>query len=72
MSYLLTGISPTERANWKPSSQLSPEAAQCPHMETLPTEACVRAKSRQSCPTLCGLMDYSPPGSSVCGILQQE
>ena len=24
----------------------------------------------QSCPTLCNLMDYSPPGSSVHGILQ--
>ena len=26
----------------------------------------------QSCPTLCDLMDYSPPGSSVHGVLQQE
>ena len=24
----------------------------------------------QSCPTLCELMDYSPPGSSVVGIFQ--
>ena len=24
----------------------------------------------QSCPTLCGSMDYSPPGSSIHGILQ--
>ena len=24
----------------------------------------------QSCPTLCDPMDCSPPGSSVCGILQ--
>ena len=24
----------------------------------------------KSCPTLCDPMDYSPPGSSVCGILQ--
>ena len=24
----------------------------------------------QSCPTLCDLTDYSPPGSSVHGILQ--
>ena len=30
----------------------------------------VRAKSLQSCPTLCNLMDCSPPGSSVPGILQ--
>ena len=28
------------------------------------------AKSLQSCPTLCDLMDCSPPGSSVHGILQ--
>ena len=29
-----------------------------------------RAKSLQSCLTLCNPMDYSPPGSSVRGILQ--
>ena len=28
------------------------------------------AKLLQSCPTLCDLMDYSPPGSSVHGMLQ--
>ena len=28
------------------------------------------AKSLQLCPTLCDLMDYSPPGSSVHRILQ--
>ena len=32
--------------------------------------ACVRAKSLQSCPTLCDPMDCSPPGFSVHGILQ--
>ena len=32
--------------------------------------ACMRAKSLQSCPTLCDPMDCSPPGSSVHGILQ--
>ena len=32
--------------------------------------ACMRAKSLQSCPTLCNPMDGSPPGSSVHGILQ--
>ena len=31
---------------------------------------CVRAKSLQSCPTLCDPMDYSLPGPSVHGILQ--
>ena len=29
--------------------------------------ACMRAKSLQSCPTLCNPMDFSPPGSSVHG-----
>ena len=30
------------------------------------------AKSRQSCPTLCDLIDGSPPGSSIPGILQSR
>ena len=30
----------------------------------------VCAKSLRSCPTLCNPIDYSPPGSSVCGIFQ--
>ena len=38
--------------------------------ERFRTHLCVHAKSIQSCPTLCDLMDYSPPGSSVHGILQ--
>ena len=33
-------------------------------------EACMSAKSLQSCLTLCDPMDYSPPGPSVHGILQ--
>ena len=32
--------------------------------------ACMCTKLLQSCPTLCDPMDYSPPGSSVHGILQ--
>ena len=36
----------------------------------LKTAAAVAAKSLQSCPTLCDLMDGSPPGSPVPGILQ--
>ena len=32
----------------------------------------MHGKSLQSCPPLCNPMDYSPPGSSVHGILQQE
>ena len=31
---------------------------------------CVRAKSLQSCPTLCDPRDGSPPGSPIPGILQ--
>ena len=33
-------------------------------------DACVYATSLQSCPTLCNPLDYSPPGSSVHGILK--
>ena len=32
----------------------------------------MRAKSLQSCPTLCDPMDGSPPGSSVHGFSRQE
>ena len=38
--------------------------------ETAPHMDILCAKSPQSCPTLCGPMDCSPPGSSVHGILQ--
>ena len=34
------------------------------------SNACMHAKSLQSCPTLCDPMDSSPPGSSVHRILQ--
>ena len=34
--------------------------------------ACVHFKSLQLCPTLCDPMDYSPPGSSVHGILLEK
>ena len=33
-------------------------------------DICVCANLLQSCPALCNPMDYSPPGSSVRGILQ--
>ena len=32
--------------------------------------AAAAAKSLQSCPTLCGPIDGSPPGSPVPGVLQ--
>ena len=34
------------------------------------TAVCAHTKLLQKCPTLCDLMDCSPPGSSVHGILQ--
>ena len=33
---------------------------------------CMSAKSLQLCPTLCDLMDHSPSGFSVHGILQAK
>ena len=36
----------------------------------LSRSAAAAAKSLQSCPTLCDLIDRSPPGSPVLGILQ--
>ena len=38
--------------------------------EVISAVAAAAAKSLQSCPTLCDLIDGSPPGSSVPGILQ--
>ena len=38
--------------------------------DTLAAAAGAAAKSLQSCPTLCDLIDGSPPGSPVPGILQ--
>ena len=35
-----------------------------------PCGACMHAKSIQSCPTLCDSADWSPPGSTIHGILQ--
>ena len=44
------------------------------HEELLccPCNVCMHAKSLQLCPTFCRPVDYSPLGSSVNGILQQE
>ena len=41
-----------------------------PTNKTYVISQCVRAKSLQSCLTLCDIMDRSPPGSSVHRILQ--
>ena len=40
-----------------------------PLLRVIPGAAAAAAKSRQSCPTLCGPRDGSPPGSPVPGIL---
>ena len=52
-------------------SQYSPNVskAECPHSCDLENAAAGAAKSLQSCPTLCGPIDGSPPGSFVPGIL---
>ena len=39
------------------------------HRKSMCMHACMVT---QSCPALCEPVDYSPSGSSVCGILQQE
>ena len=58
----------------KPSTNQSTE--KCNHMEEpkLPFytkgSAAAAAKLLQSCPTLCDLIDGSPPGSPILGILQ--
>ena len=53
-------------------SQISAKTHNCP-MDYFPAAAAAAAaaaKSLQSCPTLCDLIDGSPPGSPVPGILQ--
>ena len=37
---------------------------------SFPNNGCMCAQPLQSCQTLCNPRDYSPPGSSVCGIFQ--
>ena len=49
-----------------PAQEVTVSLAQlCPRKAS-----CLPAKLLQLCPTLCNPMDYSPPGSSVYGILQ--
>ena len=50
--------------------QGKPQRCQDVSVFCTPLRVCVRAKSLQSCPTLCNPVDCSPPGSSVHGILQ--
>ena len=58
------------------STMLTIQAPQPPTSPTFPflsglTILCVCAKSLQLCPVLCNLMDCSPPGFSVHGILHE-
>ena len=48
----------------------SPGAARRAAPLLRPVDMCVLPQSLQSCPTLLDHMDYSPPGSSVHGVLQ--
>ena len=41
-----------------------------PHIYMYIYHTCMCAQSLQSCPTLCNLMNLSPPCSSVYGIFQ--
>ena len=61
----------------KTSEQLMHWVKDTPYLPSSPSpdprlrvHTCVRAKLLQSCLTLCDSMNYSPPGSSVHGILQ--
>ena len=61
------GYSPWDRTELDMIEQLSiAQVGMCSKEEL----CCVHAKSLQSCPELCNPMNYSPPGSSVYGILQ--
>ena len=62
---LLQGIFSTQGLNLLRS--LHWQAASLP---LVPITAAAAAKSLQSCPTLCDLLDSSPPGFAVPGILQ--
>ena len=79
----LTSFVPKKPQGWSPSellvgspcsprdSQESSPTAQIKGINSLALSFIViSAQLLQSCPTLCDPMDYSPPGFSVCGILQ--
>ena len=71
--FLLQGIFPTQGSNlcllhWQAHSL--PLSHQGSPLYSLAAAAAAAAKSLQSCPTLCDLIDGSPPGSPVPGNLQ--
>ena len=53
-----------------PGTHLGWSYGESPFSITTIFYADIHAQSLQSCPALCDLMDYSPPGFSVHGILQ--
>ena len=52
------------------SQSISPRSFTETHFISLETSKKVKVLVAQSCPTLCDPRDYSPPSSSVRGILQ--
>ena len=56
--------------NPETASHMGEQVSWVPLTLLLPARGCVCAKLFQSCPVLRDPRDYSPPGSSVCGILQ--
>ena len=55
-----------------PNPEIKPTSALAGRFFTMSAtwEACLESEVAQSCPTLCDLVDCSPPGSSTHGILQ--
>ena len=51
-------------------SFLSRRSSDDSHLRLIYFYECVHAKSLQSCPMFCDLVDSRPPSSSVCGIFQ--
>ena len=50
-------------------NNILPAQGRCSGADNYYSSPCLHAKSLQSCLMLCNPMDYSPPGSSVHGIL---
>ena len=62
---------PPGRESLPPMLAFKALGAPDPHLSSLSSRAAAAAaESLQSCPTVCGPMDCSPPGSSVRGILR--
>ena len=59
-------------SSWKFQEKLQRENNPLLTFESQVWSVCVCARSLQSCPILCDPMEYSPPGSSVHGILQAK